>query len=506
MLKANEAPHAKLLGLCQKIWTLAECQGIDVNTLLDKRVGIYPGAFTCLHLAVLAGSVGLVTEFLQWGADPNLPDSYSEKPPIMDAASKGYTEILSHLLLSGANVNQVDFYKEHALIVAARSNQLECLQKLIQNGAEVNLTSVFGANALMYAAQAGSLECVQALVDLGGGDRVDNTGGSVLHYATRAGNTKIFRLLSESLGPSLMDFSIIECTIRSDNEQMLLQLLIEYGLPVTGTKENRKQSALHIAAEHNSLRCMDILLKSRKSLKLDLSMRNSLFAESPLHRACSNANPEAVMLLMKYGADTDEADFNGYTPMFCCINPRPFVLRHYSERVISCICNLIRFGCDLEKTQLLEHQGFVFNVTPLEFAMARRQVLVVKMLISAGACKISTAASSARIKPVFGWKEDENTEQDLEDIKRRLRQPQDLMFLSCITVRKALKRNIEEKILSLPLPAQIQEYLNIPVLDSIVETVVTACDNKLSAVEDAHGYTSSDTSDDEIILTTHCEQ
>ncbi len=129
---------------------------------------------TCMHLAVLAGSVDLVTEFLQRGADPNLPSTCSQRAAIMDAASKGYTEILSLLLQSGAKVNQVDVDNDHALIFAARRNQLERLKMLIQYGVEVNLIGRTGRNALMNAtlhgafSQSGHLDSVKALIDIGG--------------------------------------------------------------------------------------------------------------------------------------------------------------------------------------------------------------------------------------------------------------------------------------------------------------------------------------------------
>ncbi len=497
VLKANEAPRT-MLDLCQKVLTLAQTQGVNVSALLDKRWTRQDGTvgFTCLHCAVLAGCTDLVKEFLQWGADPNHPGTFSRIAPIMDAASKGYTDIISLLLQSGARVNKATRSKEYALIFAARSNQPACLKKLIQNGADANLTSHSGLNALMYAAQAGSLECIKALIKLGGGDQVDIFGRSVLYYAAKSKNTKVFRLLTENLQPSSMDFSIAKVIVEMDNEQML-RVLIEHGFPVACTEENAKQSALHIAAECNSLRCMDVLLKSRKSLNLDLSLRNSLFGASPLHRACTYGNPEAVMLLMKHGADTDEVTITGYTPMFCCIDGCQLEL--LSSRAVVCICMLIRFGCDLEKPTPLKHQGRVLDVTPLEFALAGRYILVAKMLTSGGAKKFSDSAitsdvitSCVRTVPPL---ESENTEKDLEDLKQWLRQPQDLMFLSCIAVRNALKRNIEEKIMSLPLPAHMQEYLNIPVLDSFVETVV-AKEESVLALEDYDCFTPSDSSDD----------
>ncbi len=99
----------------------------------------------------------------------------------MDAASKGYPEMLSLLLQSGAKVNQADVHKDHALIFAARSNKLESLKMLIQYGAEVNLIGHRGRNALVNAtlhgafSQSGHLDSVKALIDIGGRDQLYQT-------------------------------------------------------------------------------------------------------------------------------------------------------------------------------------------------------------------------------------------------------------------------------------------------------------------------------------------
>ncbi len=496
LLKANEAPHGLLLDLCRKIWTLAESQDINVSGFLDHRWRKQGGTMgvTCLHLAVLAGSVDLVTEFLQCSADPNLPGTCTEKAPIMAAASRGYTEILSLLLPYGARVNQVATNKRHALMFAAYSDQPECLKKLLQNGANVNLTCRLGSNALMNAALGGSLECVKALVGLGCGDQTDMFGESVLCYAAKSHATDVFKFLTQTLRPMLMDFSICEIIVVHDNEEML-QLAIELGFPLTGTEH----SVLHTAAQRNSLKCLETLLDLSEPLNLDLSTPNAPIGESPLHRACRFGNPDAVLLLMEYGADTDEEDVNGCTPMFCCIKE---VLFHaFSQiEVLPCIQNLIRFGCDLEKPTQLETQEQGFKVTPLEFAMAWRQLSVAKMLASAGAHKFSDSINSfIGTRPAPYYKHS-NIGQELEHLKQWLRQPRSLMFLSCIAVRNILKRNIQEKILSLPLATHIKQYLNIPALGSIVETAIAKLLKRSSTdEEDDFVSTPSDSSDGEIL-------
>ncbi len=177
-----------------------------------------------------------------------------------------------------------------------------------------------------------------------------------MYYSVVSNKLEVFRLLAESSQPLLRHFSITKCIVRLHSKQ-ILAVAMELGFSVNGTTE----SVLHTAVTYNSVGCMDILLKSRESLKLDLSMQNTSFAEGPLHTACGYGNPDAMMLLMTHGADTDEANADGDTPIFCCIDQSYKPMDLDENHSVACIRNLIRFGCDLEPAD--------YMITPLHLAM-----------------------------------------------------------------------------------------------------------------------------------------
>ncbi|KAI2777640.1 ankyrin repeat-containing domain protein [Daldinia loculata] len=50
---------------------------------------------------------------------------------------------------------------------------------------------------------------------------------------------------------------------------------------------------------------------------IDLNQKDS-FGRTPLHYACSSGEPESVAFLLRYGADIQAVDLNGFTPLHAC--------------------------------------------------------------------------------------------------------------------------------------------------------------------------------------------
>jgi ankyrin repeat protein len=85
--------------------------------------------------------------------------------PLMKAALNGHTEAVNHLILAGANVNQIDKGGYTSLMLAASNNHPEIIDLLIKAGAEIDLVEqTKGWTALIWAAKLGHREAVERLL------------------------------------------------------------------------------------------------------------------------------------------------------------------------------------------------------------------------------------------------------------------------------------------------------------------------------------------------------
>ncbi|KAJ5522878.1 ankyrin repeat-containing domain protein [Penicillium frequentans] len=112
---------------------------------------------TALDIAVLIGSQGLVTLFLENGADPNAGCA------VVIAVYLGLTEIVSLLLKNreGAESSNADFTAFHA---ASVKNHVKIVEIFIEGGAHIRQTDALGQTSLFAAAWHRATGVVQRLL------------------------------------------------------------------------------------------------------------------------------------------------------------------------------------------------------------------------------------------------------------------------------------------------------------------------------------------------------
>lgn len=94
----------------------------------------------------------LVKELLNHGADPDIPDQKRGMTALIDAAYKGYIDIINLVLPYVKNIDWAESEFGHtALMEAARSGELEIVKLLVQSGCNPNLRSKEGNTALDFA-------------------------------------------------------------------------------------------------------------------------------------------------------------------------------------------------------------------------------------------------------------------------------------------------------------------------------------------------------------------
>ena len=151
------------------------------------------GGVTPLAAAAFDGDLTLVDLLLLHGADPTLAD-LGGKVPIVYAAGRGFTPVVSKLLAAGADVNAHYGNKLTVLMWAAGhandvpvDDGVQLVTVLLDKGAAVEARDDRGRTALMAAAELGHAEIVDLLLKRGADPRDrDAMGKSAADLASTA--------------------------------------------------------------------------------------------------------------------------------------------------------------------------------------------------------------------------------------------------------------------------------------------------------------------------------
>ncbi|OGX54262.1 MAG: hypothetical protein A2267_01975 [Omnitrophica WOR_2 bacterium RIFOXYA12_FULL_38_10] len=134
------------------------------------------------------------------------------------------------------------------------------------------------------------------------------------------------------------------------------------------TKDEIGKTPLHWAAGKNQLEVIKVLLDE---YHIDVNIRNANNG-TPLHVAASQANPQAVLILIEHGAEIDARTLNNSTPLHFAI------IKSGKPGHIEAAKILIEHGADVNaKTD--------DGVTPLTMALFRRNTEISDLLKSKGA-------------------------------------------------------------------------------------------------------------------------
>ncbi|MFO1503116.1 MAG: ankyrin repeat domain-containing protein [Steroidobacteraceae bacterium] len=323
---------------------------------------------TPLHWAVYNSDVEQVRRLLKSGADVNARNDYGSTP-LTEAAETGNVDIIGLLLKAGADPESSNDDGQTALMILARTSNLAAAELLLKRRAKVNAAEKWrGQTALMWAAAEQQPEMVKLLIRRGAdvnarstvndwkryvtaeGRKQDrNPGGfTPLLYAARQGCTECARALvkggaklnladPDGITPLLMavmsmHFDTAKVLIESGANvdkwdwwgRSPLYAAVDVNTLPTGGRPDRLSTD-----ETTSLDIIKLLLERGanpdarlrkfppyRALGPDRGGDGVLTTDAtPLLRAAKGGDIPAIKLLLAHGANPNQAQMDGVTPL-----------------------------------------------------------------------------------------------------------------------------------------------------------------------------------------------
>ncbi|RYP42216.1 hypothetical protein DL767_000380 [Monosporascus sp. MG133] len=326
-----------------------------VRALLARKDGSKPEdrAFA-LNLATQNGHTNIVTTLLDVSSTKAATD-YRQNTALHLAAKGGHSETLVELLTHsrGATLFQIDATTKRGMTplhVAVQAGHADIVEILLQHKAKTDLTDRESRAALHLAAENGHLPCVETLLrpEYGADPKaVDSQERTALHLAAKNGHLAVVKRLCAFKdiiwtkdGSHCTAFDLVVDRDKVKEVEEFIQILedttddraefVRGGSPLhviarhknmdilrlllnRGWKCNAKDTTgatpLHRAVIYNFLQGTEVLLQNPLS---DITARDD-YGSTVMH--CVRT-PELANSLLKAGAENDQKDNFGRTPLF----------------------------------------------------------------------------------------------------------------------------------------------------------------------------------------------
>jgi ankyrin repeat protein len=385
----------------------------------------HPDGSTPLQWAVYEGNVAEVKRLLRAGADVTIANNYGVTPMSL-AAEVGNTEMLQVLLEVGANADSPNPEGQTALMAVARTGNVDAAQLLLNHGATVDAREKWGGQtALMWASARRHPETMQLLIARGADvnarstDRdyqrhvtaegrpksLDSGGLTPLLYAARENCAGCVDVLVKSKAdinlPDPDGVSPLLVAIMNANWDLAQQLIVAgadvnqwdiFGeTPLLNTVNLRNRidggkASIDRLNKTTGTGILKLLLErgANPNVPLFFKPANAPGAlntrgVTPLIRAATNADVDAVKLLLEHGADATIYTADRQTPIHAVLAGRA-----PEPQAMELIRLLRDAGTDVNVVALINHPEEIRGGTALHYAVRKRQKDVIKLLASLG--------------------------------------------------------------------------------------------------------------------------
>jgi cytohesin len=322
----------------------------------DPNNGRFPDGQTLIHMAAERGAVTCLQLLLLHGADagarrPAAEQSHEFPPgytPIMSAAAAGNPECVRLLCRTEKGLETIDSRSQGghtALMMSTRpvyhqgkgacpAENLECALVLLENGADPDLYNNMGKTPLMSAAACADMGAICLLV---GADDEDWNDEDLDHPRRKANPNLMVQQTPHKGWTPLM----LVVNAHADEKVACLDVLLQAKANPNMRCDDSSPTVLHYAIRpHNaSLLVPDAVDTVPLLLRYGADV-NARSAErgTPLHYLATTCgckhNLRVMTMLLEAGADPNQADRYGYTPLMAAAN----------ARLLECVEVLLKHG------------------------------------------------------------------------------------------------------------------------------------------------------------------
>lgn len=295
--------------------------------ILEKWIDQPDGnGWTTLHYTAAGGFVAVVEELLEAGAHPE-PLNKQGKTPLDIATEEGYRGVMEWLARTAAfSSDEVAAAFQWTQIHRdPRNGDLSAVERAIKNSEDLSPKDRFGRTPLARAAEMGCLSIVRRLrtaVPLS----VEGTWDAI-EVAAGSGHENVVEFLLQDLSSD----SICSDKARSQSQYLLflaadrgnksiVKLLHGLGVSLRARAHSLMDTVFHVAVRKGHTGLVGVFAENGA----DIEAFNTK-GKTALHVAVDNQRGEAIMLLLKHGADINSRiahahDFNstlqeGNTPL-----------------------------------------------------------------------------------------------------------------------------------------------------------------------------------------------
>ena len=326
-----------------------------------------------IHVAVYNGEKIRLENLLATGdLDVNLCDE-AGKTALHISIERRHYDLVDILLKAGLSVNATSDKGETPLHLC---NDLEASKKLIEFGACINIRNTREETPLHTSTKYQSVSLMEYLLTLGADvNATDKEGETALANVTKFGfcNAK-FTDMAKLLLKFGADVNIQDAALKSplhhaceSSPLEIVKLLLEKGAKLD-ILDRSGQCPIHYCLknyhceEDGLLDLLGVVLSNKEAPNcVDIHGR------SILHMASVDQSDSVVELILNYGADINQFDYQGKVPLHYAAKNKD-----YGTKIISC---LVGKGCSVNKRDY-------WGQTPLHEGVANENLNFVNCLIS----------------------------------------------------------------------------------------------------------------------------
>ncbi|XP_052069356.1 uncharacterized protein LOC127708505 [Mytilus californianus] len=250
----------------QYVWS--EMTTVDRNSILGRDFIFLPSVKSFFPLAVLGGSLDIVSNLISADADVNCFSEFWETP-LYIAVKSGSYDMVCLLLRNGAKVNLRGWFTMN-IPIAVTSNKPELTSLILDN--DLNQTE------LHKAVRHNELNNLKSNIRSENIDSKTKSGWTVLHYAVLLNNLEAVKVLFNEELPKSDDSDIdfTECDQR--------EYLSRKPTPKLNIADNNGLTGVHLAVINNNVEILTVLLCHKAEIKV-----LDAFDRTPLHYTTSES-------------------------------------------------------------------------------------------------------------------------------------------------------------------------------------------------------------------------